>query len=90
MRILAAVAIAVMSISAAQAQCVITPDTTATRNVENGQAYMLCLQRELADEAQQRAEQMRLEAEINAMRMQMQLQQRLNGIASPPAAWPWI
>jgi hypothetical protein len=90
MRTLTALALMAITIVAAQAQCVLAPETAATRNVESTTAYMLCLQHELAEEARRLAEQMRIDAELNAQRLLLEFERRLDAVTAPTTILPTI
>ena len=75
-RCITALAVVLLSASTAQAACVLRPDGADSRYVENGAAYALCLQRELADAVKSEALQARIDADLRAMRLELERRQQ--------------
>jgi hypothetical protein len=82
--IVAAAAIVVVGPGPVEAACVLYPDGPESRYVENGAAYALCLQRELADTVEADALQARIDADLRAMRMELERRQQALAVRLRP------
>jgi hypothetical protein len=76
LRLTVIIALLLSAVAAAQAACVLRPDGPESRYVENGAAYALCLQRELADALEDDAIRARMDADLRAMRLEFERRQR--------------
>lgn len=61
----------------ALAFCPSFPDDASTRFIQNQQALMLCQQQELADAAAAQAREARLQADLQALQIQLEQQLRM-------------
>ena len=82
---IASAVLVLASTAPALASCPIVPDGADSRYVENATAHALCLQRQLASETDWRADLARIEANLEAMRVELE-RQRQQALAATRAS----